>query len=298
MRRKQHDGFTLLELLVVIGIVATLIGLLLPAVQRVRYAAARTKCQNNLKQISLALHHYHDVYQKFPPGVRARVPNEPFQWMSWLTRILSFIEQEPLWRQSVEAYRIQPYPFRNNPPHVGFSTPIPLYGCPLDPWVSEAQDLGDERLALTSYLGVSGEDRLKQNGVLPCNSSVRILDIRDGTTQTLLVGERSTYPASRLGWWYAGAGHDGNTGSGDMILGVRESVSPLYRDACGSQPPPSFREGEEENVCSQLHFWSYHPSGANFAFADGSVRFLRYTIDPLLPALSTRAGREVVSIPE
>ncbi|MCX7700989.1 MAG: DUF1559 domain-containing protein, partial [Gemmataceae bacterium] len=184
-----------------------------------------------------------------------------------------------------------------NPPHVACSTPITLYGCPLDPHVSEAHDLGDASYAFTSYLGVSGQDRLQGDGVLAFNSAVKIADIRDGTTQTLMVGERVVYPASRLGWWYAGSGHD-RTGSAGSILGVRERPDWVYRSACEDYPPPSFREGEEQNPCSQLHFWSYHPGGANFAFADGSVRFLRYTIDPIMPALATRAGREVVSIPD
>jgi prepilin-type processing-associated H-X9-DG protein len=159
---------------------------------------------------------------------------------------------------------------------------------------------------LTGYLGVNGQNLRSYDGVLYWNSRVTITDIKDGTTNTLTAGERP--PSSDLmgGWWYAGSGQPDpwftprrNTGSCDFTLGAAElnvrSVGAPY-NACPTGPY-SFGPGTMQNPCDMFHFWSLHSGGSNFLFADGSVHFLTYDVAPLLPALSTYAGGEAVSLP-
>jgi prepilin-type N-terminal cleavage/methylation domain-containing protein len=287
-----HRGFTLLELLVVIGILAVLVALLVPAVQRVRDAAARTRCQNNLRQIGIALHSYHDANGSLPPGVRAFGADYPF--MSWMTRILPYVEQEAVWKQAVAAYRMDSE-FTDDPPHP-LATVLALYGCPADP---RSHQVGLARgslpVAFTSYLGVEGRNQARKDGCLFLNSSVRLADISDGTSNTLLVGERPPSADGWFGWWCAGWGQS-QDGSADMVLGVRERNVYLV----GTCPPGAsiFGPGRLNNQCDALHFWSPHLGrGAHFLFADSSVHFLVYSAAPIMPALATRAGGESVDLP-
>ncbi|MHB1423857.1 MAG: DUF1559 family PulG-like putative transporter [Gemmataceae bacterium] len=288
-----HRGFTLIELLVVIGIVAVLVGLIVPAVQRVRASAANTRCLNNLRQIGLALHAYHDTQSSLPPGVRGYGSDYPF--MSWLTRILPYVEQDAVWKQAVAAYKVDAN-FEDDPPHP-LATLLPLYGCPADPrsyQVGLAR--GWLRVAFTSYLGVEGRNQTRKNGCLFLNSAIRFTDITDGTSNTLLVGERPPSTDGWFGWWYGGWGQS-QDGSADMVLGVRER-NVYLTNIC---PPgaSAFGPGDLNNQCDALHFWSPHlGGGANFLFADGSVQFLPYSAAPIMTALATRNGGEAISLPE
>jgi prepilin-type processing-associated H-X9-DG protein len=287
----------LIELLVVIAVIGVLLGLLLPAVQRVRAAADRIQCANNLKQIGLALHNYHDAHSVLPPGVTSERRGEPFPRTTWLTRLLPYLEQEPLWRATIAAYAYQPWPYLN-PPHVGFGTPIRVFACPADSRTLEAQDTHQGlRPALTSYVGVLGTAYERTDGVLFRDSRVRLTDITDGTTSTLMVGERPPSADLWYGWWYAGYGQAG-TGSADMLLGVRErNFGGGYVSDC-PPGPYHFRAGRVDEQCDLFHFWSLHPGGAHFLFADGSARFLTYSADQALPALATRSGGEAVNLPD
>lgn len=294
-RRKPQSGFTLIELLVVIAIIAVLIGLLLPAVQKVREAAARATCQNNLKQIALAAHNQAGTTGSLPQGLTEVKKGELYPQIGWLGRLLPEVEQGPLWQVTVQAYSQSPgNPFL--PPHFGMATPITLFACPSDSRQATAHSthLG-LRVALSGYLGVLGTDYKAANGSLYRGSRVRLTDITDGTSNTLLIGERPPSPDYWLGWWYASGSLDG---SGDTTLGVREvnGKNDVYTNQC-SVGPYHFAPGNPNEMCDAFHFWSLHAGGANFAFADGSVRFLRYEADSILPALATRAGGEVVEVP-
>lgn len=293
---KRH-AFTLLELLVVLAIVGVVMGLLLPAVQKARDAAARIKCANNLHQIGLASHQYHDAMGCFPPGMcSGRVGNLPYRYASWLTFLLPYVEQGNLWNATVTAYRQSPLPFQD-PPHIGLATVMPVFACPADPRSDQVQLARREKLhvALTSYLGVEGQDLYSRDGVLFMDSNIGIADIPDGTSNTLLAGERPASTDFQYGWWYAGVGQR-FTGSAEMVLGVREpNLLPVTKGSC---PPGiySFAGGSLTNQCDMFHFWSPHIGGACFLFADGSVHFLPYAAASILPALASRAGGETVSL--
>jgi prepilin-type processing-associated H-X9-DG protein/prepilin-type N-terminal cleavage/methylation domain-containing protein len=311
-RSPRRSAVTLIEVLVVIGILGILIGLILPAVQQVRSSMDRLSCQNHLHQIALALHNYHDTFGSFPPGEDPNTFGKPgtMQGVSWLAKILSFVDQQPLWEITFQALMEDRFPL-DNPPHIGLATVIPLYTCPSDPRVLSPQRGPDGILAAyTSYLGIRGKWPTPappplysvDNGVLQIGPAIRIAEITDGTSQTVMVGERP--PSARLdfGWWYAphfeGWGQPASASFRDFVLTVEEPVG--YPDECVPSPPAMtfvFGPGRIDNECDKYHFWSLHPGGANFVFCDGSVRFLPYSARSILPALATRAGGEVVDLP-
>lgn len=309
----RRRGFTLIELLVVIAIIAVLIGLLLPAVQKVRSAAERLNCVNNMKQMGLALHNYHDINGVFPKG-NTEIPGgqrDPRQWLSWMGRILPWIEQSALYSNMEAAYASQaPYydPFVN-PPHRALSHVLSILRCPSDARQYQATYAGGVTVAFTGYMGSSGQNLRSWDGILYWNSKVRMNDITDGTSNTHLVGERPPSWDLVFGWWYCGAGQwdfsypDGvhNSGSCDVVLGgaeinIRTSGIPQI-DGCPTGPY-TFKEGTILEPCDQFHFWSLHSGGANFLYADGSCHFVNYSTGPtIMTAMSTRAGGEAVAQP-
>jgi prepilin-type N-terminal cleavage/methylation domain-containing protein/prepilin-type processing-associated H-X9-DG protein len=295
----RRRGLTLIELLVVIAIIAIVSGLLLSAVQQVRGAAARLGCQNNLKQFGLALLQYHDVNRALPPGHRSLLNRDLMPFSGWSMSILPYVEQQALADRARAAYRLVPLPFFN-PPHTGLSTVVPVFLCPSDgrvvtPQVSERTKT---LAAFTSYLGVSGKDYASKDGVLFQDAHVALLEIADGTGNTLLLGERPPSTDFQFGWWYAGIGQR-RTGSADLILGVREhNLQPITAGSmCGPGAYP-FAPSQFNDPCGMFHFWSPHSGGAHFLFCDGSVRFLAYSADTVMPALATRAGGEGATLPD
>ena len=324
MNKRRRGGVTLIELLVVIAIIGILISLLLPAVQKVREAANRTKCSNALKQIGLALHNYHDVNGSLPPGLdHSPVPpfgTNVYSYWSWMARLLRYMEQDNMWRQADAFARYGSGQY--NPWAPGFDpttgkrvlsnpalyTPMPMYQCPSDERtliaIYAAGDLGNVTVAFTEFLGVNGlairpttpADELLYEGLFYPGSHVRFAEITDGLSNTLAVGERPPSKDLLYGWWFAGAGQaGGGSGSCDVVLGVQE----LNHEGINCAPGPyHFGPGDVNNNCDQFHFWSLHPGGAHFLLADGSTQFFAYSVSPdILSAMATRAGGEAVESP-
>ena len=292
-------AFTLIELLVVIAIIAVLIGILLPAVQKVRAAAARIRCANNLKQIGLALHQYHDSHSALPPALQE--DGYPYIGLSWMGHLLPYIELQNLWRKAQADFQVEPWGVYN-PPHTGMGAVVPLYVCPAN---SRTQISFDGiPYAFTHYQGVNGTDLYQFDGVFYTNSAVRFGDITDGTSNTIMVGERPNVAKDDYSWgfWYGDPGQTvegiGWTGSTGVVLGTREintwGADPESDFNC-PPGPYSYVPGDIRNNCDMFHFWSMHSGGANFLFADGSVRFIPYSAGKILPLLATRSGGEVVN---
>lgn len=300
MRSRLRKAFTLLELLVVLAIFAVLMALLMSAIQNARLSAARLTCQNNLRQIALAAHHYAANHGTLPPGEVLDIPEEPHRGMSWLTHLLPYVEQDALWQKALADWAEQPGN-AFTPPHTGIRTPVRLFACPMDSrqfGVHIVPPFNILYIALTGYVGVHGTNYYSNDGVFYPGSKTRLESIKDGTSNTLLAGERVPQPAYGYGWWYACATTLGLYG---QSLGVREVRPKGYYFGEGTEKCPvgpfHFHQTDLKDPCFIFHYWSFHPGGANFALCDGSVRFFPYEADHLLPALATRAGGEVPEFP-
>lgn len=299
-KANRNRGFTLIELLVVIAIIAILVSLLLPAVQAAREAARRTQCKNNLKQIGLALHNYHDVHRTFPSGwiavedFRANA-HDGLNGAAWGTMILPMLEQGPLYSLFDPNFAI------TAPENVLFSSSVlPAFQCPSDPkpetW--EINEEGDPSnilatLPTANYVGVFGTEELdgcenaagvapvssagqcQGDGIFYHNSSVRLRDVTDGTTNTFMVGERKTDAAR--GWFSTWPGM------------VAEGEEAFQRVLGSSDHPPNDPAAHFDD------FSSAHTGGAQFCLGDGSVRFVSENIDEgVYHGLATIQGGEVI----
>jgi len=315
--RKQ--GFTLIELLVVIAIIAILIALLLPAVQQAREAARRTQCKNNLKQLGLAMHNYHDTHNKFPMQSGLAVAGQQ-NWEagihrkgSTLVQLLPFIEQAPLYGRidfngDVDAW------FSNAANGVR-ALNIPAYLCPSDTITVNTN------LAHTNYLVSMGHQRMSDNGGWCANrypgntlgtgadighgttldmgrisgvfarsaASARMRDITDGLSNTILMGESrpncNDHGAS--GWWNANS------------VFALATTAPINFNTCQGKP------GYAANTCNAWNNWqtsmgikSLHTGGAQVLMGDGSVHFISENIDYRnLQLLGDRRDGQVVNFP-
>ena len=288
MARRRH-AFTLIEHLVVIAIIAILIGLLLPAVQKVREAASRIKCKNNMKQIGLALHNYHDREGRFPPGYLTGVTSggvETGPGWGWGMFLLPDLEQDNLRRTINHTVAI------GDASHAAARTQVlPVFLCPSDDAIGTfATTTVPVTVAHANYVGVFGTNEMEDNpgggnGVFYRNSRVRMGDVLDGLSNTYFVGERSSDIA--LATW---------TGA------IPGAEVPLRRD-------PSEREGhfllvlgrgdhQPNSPSSHIDdFYSRHAQGLNCLFGDGSVHSIGNGVNPAVWAgIQTRAGREVISL--
>jgi len=308
-RRRGHRAFTLIELLVVIAIIAILIGLLLPAVQKVRDAAARAKCQNSLKQLSLAVHGFHDSNLRFPIAVDRGGLSPNGSWLGWIGQILPYIEQQAIYDQLIAS--------TNN----GRIFPLPLVICPSHPDGNDPITNGGAVYSYCSdYSAITGYDRwgkgfpgnpsspsgaANAEGIIsgrtdltPKPKKVTAETVPDGLSNTLLIGELPHLAGSTtqaISYW--------DSLNNDSLIGVAntslirntETATARFQNDGGPACPSVayFGPGDVNNHCSYNHIWSFHPGGANFAFGDGSVRFLPYSASQILIPLATRSGGEV-----
>jgi prepilin-type N-terminal cleavage/methylation domain-containing protein/prepilin-type processing-associated H-X9-DG protein len=294
--RQRRRGFTLIELLVVIAIIAILIGLLLPAVQKVREAASRMSCLNNLKQMGLACHGYHDTNGAFPPGyvATATYPSTTPGW-GWGAYLLPHIEQDNLYRQIDFTVPVQ-----NSS---AIQSRIGVYLCPSDTPPTGTFALTDSAYgtitlaAPSSYAATVGQDASEVDaptgdGIFYRNSSVKIADITDGTSQTTMIGDRAWVQTQGI---WAGAPNNAVTRAGrrnawqfataapQALILVHNNWINIQTDADG---------GLDD-------FSSNHPGGVNVLFADGSVRFIHNIVADGSDhrdfwAMGTIAGGEVI----
>jgi len=303
-RRKRIRGFTLIELLVVIAIIAILIALLLPAVQQAREAARRTQCKNNMKQIGLALHNYHDVHKLFPPASIYTYPNlapnlAPSNY-SWIMMILPYFDQGPLYQQ-IDSTRPL-YGQLIDGKEIS-SLLLPAMLCPSDTGYGRGNKHG---LAWTNYAGAEGYDwHLRQghrlSGMFEIFTPVAIRDVADGTSNTIAVGETTAHGYKNGAIRTSGTGvpRQGNDGvfrsmllatnsNGDVNVGPLLDPEGTPRGA-GSGNGTWWRSAPYAFQPTFLAAWgpnahwagssSPHTGGAQYLLADGSVRFISENID-------------------
>jgi prepilin-type N-terminal cleavage/methylation domain-containing protein len=314
MRSQSRHGFTLIELLVVIAIIAVLIGLLLPAVQKVREAAARAKCQNNLKQLSLAMHNYHDANGVLPYGAKSG-PNDPYNgpgaWYDghgWYTGVLPYIEQS-----SVTALINQNLSLSDNANELGRRAKVPLFACPSDsglqqnewPSVTWARLRGNYvvNFGNTTY-GQTAKGGVKFGGApFTFTKGRKLVDIKDGTSNTLMMSEVIVIETVNDGWH--GPMSDFQTALGGQTFeGWLTPNSRTFDDVARVCPPVAARNtipgcnligGNSSTIFQSFDARSKHSQGVNASSCDGSVRYFSNNISlDNWRALTTAEGGDTI----
>lgn len=290
MKRTRQRGFTLIELLVVIAIIAILVALLLPAVQQAREAARRTQCKNNLKQLGIAMHNYHDTYKVFPMGwigVEAGVADvEGGSGFGWATHLLPFCDQAPIYNQFDFNLDITDAAHTD-----AILFDINVHRCPSDngptSWTIQDDATGTidlATLATANYVGSFGTTEIDECETTPAgsncegdgffgqNSSLRIRDIKDGTSNTLMLGERKSDINASPQWMSTWVG---------SVPGGQEHLARFLgvADHTPNHPNSHFED-----------YSSRHEGGAQFCLGDGSVRFVSEAIDSNATGVNSTQG--------
>ncbi len=260
--RARATGFTLIELLVVIAIIAILIALLLPAVQQAREAARRTQCRNNLKQIGLAFHNYHEAYNKLPAGGNDTGSGWPCgaccnsnnrgEW-NYMYQILPMIDQANLFNETNDT--------------VIYNTPVAAFYCP-----TRRSPAIYGSAAKSDYAGNGGDGQSAYNGTLirrSCKLAINFSDVRDGTSNTLLIGEKQTNLKN-----FGGSG-----GDNEPWVNSGWDEDHIRNGAIANSPRPDTAHPVEPPAFWSQRFGSAHVDAFNGVMTDGSVRGFSYNID-------------------
>jgi prepilin-type N-terminal cleavage/methylation domain-containing protein len=294
--RGRHRGaFTLIELLVVIAIVAILIALLVPAVHKVRATAANAQCANNLKQIGLALHGYHDLHRAFPVYYGG-----PLNVLGWIFETFPFLEQDNVYREGRQSI--------NDAGSLdALSAIVPTFLCPADPRENAGgtTKLNGVSFAMTCYLGLLGksQDDRTQAGLgvfggtvydgdvmILQSAPIAIRQITDGLSNTLMVGERPPSADNLFGTW-SGPNFD----SCMWAINDLPSVYDIHGVEHLCPAPSFFSPGNLDDNCHISHYWSFHAGGGNWLLCDSSVRFMAYSAGTtVIPPMATFAGGEII----
>ncbi|MFO0978453.1 MAG: DUF1559 domain-containing protein [Planctomycetaceae bacterium] len=289
--KSQRSGFTIIELLVVIAVISIIMALVLPAIQQARERARVIQCRNNMKQLGLTFHMFHETWGYFPrntvrPRGVTRINGEPagnlWKWdsgsfESWCRQVLGLLHYDRAIAQDA----------------------IPTFGCPSDP---RGPMYKIPTYGFTWYVGVYAHYRNENDGVIVDDTDskpipkVRMSDVTDGTTNTIMLGERPPPADGEWGWW-------------DSKCCIEDTISPMigkrtfYSNGInGKCPEPAYYgPGNVMDNCFFHALWSNHPGGANFLMTDGSVRMIVYEAahmangqKTLLESLATRSGGEQI----
>ncbi|HMP01853.1 MAG TPA: DUF1559 domain-containing protein [Gemmatales bacterium] len=271
----RRNGVTLVETLVVLGAIGMLLALALPAIQQVRGVADRLACQSNMRQIVVAMHHYHNDHQVLPR--RWFGFDAPEARLSWMAHLLPYIEQNSLYQMAKEDFRSYPGTGQIGL-HRALSTVVKLYACPADARLRAAHsDPYGQLGAFATYMGMIMAQNPNTGRLHATAMGVNLAEIVDGTSNTVVIGERPPPNSFVAGWWYVdylcSPSHRGP--SALLWPGFLTPAVGCWPDCRRTR---LFGPGRLDNPCDRFHFWSLHSGGSNFAFVDGSVRFLSYRI--------------------
>ena len=332
---RRRPAFTLIELLVVIAIIAILIGLLLPAVQKVREAAARIKCSNNLKQLVLGTHNYHDAVGEFPLARAYRASDQcvanagnarhhqssstpasctgtPYPttadgFGSWQVRLLPYIEQEAVQRLVPGKTVLADYTAAQDAMR---AVPLAGFQCPSDPNSNKSYPASAGPVYLTSYMGVTGNDDWQENGYWGSNARNGLFAVytyqRSKTKRPVRMGSVTDGTSNTVavgerpahltaGWGWLYATDF------DSLMAVPSNDDSYGVATDGASPvcprPSAYRPDTVNGRCAHTHYWSAHTGGGNWAMADGGVRFFTYAAVDTVVLMASINGGEVVSQP-